>query len=754
MAKDEKKKTVTLSPQALLIYSKLVKKNKEVTGAKIKGKNVRKITGDYQPTGFMSAITRCKTSTDLRKNFFDLETYKLSSLVPEIRLYKVMDGEYIPFYFPTGTNINSLMEGGKPYSTEAVGIKSFTVNFEGTDPYTAKRFLRCNLTIYTDSLENIFKDNPPGYARLADLFTISRAAQGAKSQIGGKGGKASVPKAQTFNASKFEIGAVMGYTGGNNILTQEEMTDVEETKMSLRMTLIDHTINVGQDGSATIDVEYTARLSALLSSGFHDIVTVAKNETVSLLAGIHEADLEEAKDIEKPETKKSELESIERERRLQLNRIIRTEIFEQLESENKIYDIQASKLLPDYYEAAEHAIPETAKKPAPSPDAPTRSTAPKALPQPTGAPVTVTIPPPGEQVISYVNYGDFLDMIFRFLEGRLTKVKKYLNTPGASSRLNIGLDDITNRTKTIDDKIKDLTMTKVLLADLTIPIGPGDAATRINVANIPLSFALLQNIFFKELTNLNKNTLTATKVLNLSLKQILPKALSSFSFGSAVFLRNGVNITSAIISGDKLPAAAANRYNEVPIGKVPSILKRKTLRSHAQENDFYCIHQTPSKMNSHRGKGDLKEDQKENIFHFRLGADRGLVKNISFSKFDVQYKKESLMIESVNIYDELRMPYSANITMFGNCLFFPGSQIYIDPKAVGFGDARAKGSASYRLGLGGYYTVLKVDHSISGGNFSTNLNCSFGSWPNTPSVNAGIMAGKVDELTAIPGNSK
>ncbi len=86
------------------------------------------------------------------------------------------------------------------------------------------------------------------------------------------------------------------------------------------------------------------------------------------------------------------------------------------------------------------------------------------------------------------------------------------------------------------------------------------------------------------------------------------------------------------------------------------------------------------------------------------------------------------MVNSVSLYDELKMPYSATITMVGNTLFFPGSQIFIDPTTIGFGDPRAYNSAAFRIGLGGYYTVLSVNHSFNGPEYTTTLDCSFGSW--------------------------
>ena len=89
------------------------------------------------------------------------------------------------------------------------------------------------------------------------------------------------------------------------------------------------------------------------------------------------------------------------------------------------------------------------------------------------------------------------------------------------------------------------------------------------------------------------------------------------------------------------------------------------------------------------------------------------------------------MLESVSLYDELKMPYNATINMFGNNLFLPGSTIYINPSSVGFGDPRNQRSAAARLGLGGYYVVTSVATNYSDGNLSTTLNAVFNSWPDS-----------------------
>ena len=74
------------------------------------------------------------------------------------------------------------------------------------------------------------------------------------------------------------------------------------------------------------------------------------------------------------------------------------------------------------------------------------------------------------------------------------------------------------------------------------------------------------------------------------------------------------------------------------------------------------------------------------------------------------------------------MPYNANITMFGNGLFLPGSLIYINPSSIGFGDPRNKRSAAARLGLGGYYVVITVNTTYTDGQLTTTITTQHQDW--------------------------
>ena len=78
------------------------------------------------------------------------------------------------------------------------------------------------------------------------------------------------------------------------------------------------------------------------------------------------------------------------------------------------------------------------------------------------------------------------------------------------------------------------------------------------------------------------------------------------------------------------------------------------------------------------------------------------------------------------------------------------SSEFIDPTTIGFGDPRKYDSAAFRIGLGGYYTVISVSHSFNGPEYTTNLECSFGSWKEDRG--GGMLASMAaSELGIIPG---
>ncbi len=115
--------------------------------------------------------------------------------------------------------------------------------------------------------------------------------------------------------------------------------------------------------------------------------------------------------------------------------------------------------------------------------------------------------------------------------------------------------------------------------------------------------------------------------------------------------------------------------------------------------------------------GNRQQDLARGIYHLTLSADRGLVKRFNFSQLDIPYYKE-MMIEQGNFAQGVFLAQNVEITMVGNTLFTNGQTVFVN---ADFG----LGAAATKLGIGGYYTVTRVDSYIESGKFETRIRCNF-----------------------------
>ena len=114
--------------------------------------------------------------------------------------------------------------------------------------------------------------------------------------------------------------------------------------------------------------------------------------------------------------------------------------------------------------------------------------------------------------------------------------------------------------------------------------------------------------------------------------------------------------------------------------------------------------------------------------HLYLGADRGLVKEVTFSKVDAPYLREArIQQDSLNPLALLAATYNVNLKLIGNTIFWPGQYIFINPIGFGSGIGQPDNilSVSNQLGLGGYHLITKVKSFIESGKFGTEVTALF-----------------------------
>ena len=804
-------KTRKFNDQGYVVYEKYAKnrraKSDTKNGSRINNdliKNsigVYKIDGDYTPISFVSKLYKPK-NVNAYRHFLDLETHKLSSLQPSLTLYKVQNSNYIPFYFPIAAErVTRESMLGPGTGIGASGIKSMSVQYTGNNPFSFDKQIDCNLSIFVDNLENIFKEVPPGFAKLADLFTISRRSSKSVSS----GVSKEVSSEQTKDASSFEIAMRMGYSfpERSNIFTAAEKEAIRKTNVTIRMTLYDHSINVNQDGTATIDISYIGRLEGALHDSMYDVMREPSD--LVILAGFKSGAKKDKKPDDISEEEKEEQQRASRARLVSKLRRIFTYLTDDKNpksSKQRIHDISLSSLDMSAFRMFQDSDKLTAQTDAAAKmlenqvakkeekqfgrsleqmkiTAAIEANTQKALGQKLNLSSTTaggsggTAPSLGNfdltgfgsqdtstlvsqsqdladetlrarqdinkdlkeldelyryrqknKSISYVYVGDVVESIsfniMRNLDFAITK---------ARDQAMQGLDR-KSHIEQLQKSLLSLKSMKILFS--TVPINTPNGVKVINIADVPIELSILGKHFFDEIEQMSKNKFSVKSFLDDLCCKLIAKALSSNISEDVPTMSSNIAIRSLLVTGPKSDKLQGKK-DVIDIDDLPDFHKAGTSTRSADDHDYYIVYSEATEDSPSGLSGDAKKDARDGIYHLQIGKNRGMLKNVSFSKYDIPGRKESLMLESVSLYDELKMPYTANIEMFGNNFFLPGMMIYLNPSSIGFGDPRSKNSAAFRLGLGGYYQVITVSTNFNGSAFSTSLSTSYVSWADSDS---------------------
>ena len=129
---------------------------------------------------------------------------------------------------------------------------------------------------------------------------------------------------------------------------------------------------------------------------------------------------------------------------------------------------------------------------------------------------------------------------------------------------------------------------------------------------------------------------------------------------------------------------------------------------------FYAARTRPvNRMN-----GVEEEDSQSGIFHYLLGRNKGIVKNIKLTKTSTPGLQEvRFEQEGYDGLEQLRVVYDVEIDCYANVNAFPGTYLYIPPK----GFDPAVDFDMTKFGVGGYYMIYRSSHSFAAGQASTKI---------------------------------
>lgn len=119
------------------------------------------------------------------------------------------------------------------------------------------------------------------------------------------------------------------------------------------------------------------------------------------------------------------------------------------------------------------------------------------------------------------------------------------------------------------------------------------------------------------------------------------------------------------------------------------------------------------------------ENLKHNIPHFFIGANKGILRTISFQKSSVPFLQEAKVLDRGHTdFGLLREKYDCTLEVVGDAQFHCGMRFYLDPTFTGMSSQNIDVVQGV-LGLGGYYDIINVNSDISDNGFKTTL---VGSW--------------------------
>lgn len=744
-------KKITYYPQALLLYHAAEKEPQEgKKGAKITGlvqsglgmqKHVpiAKLKGDYIPEAVLSKVFSQKRGNDIDKYFMSLDNHKISSLTPEIRIYRRdKNNNVTPFYFPViadydfqGKTVNL----SKTFASNSAVIESFSVSYTGKNPYTAERkFLEASLSIKLDNISTLFHEPKMAhgqYAPLADLFTIRVQGDAKKTT---QGSKTVAPNALDSGRGT-NIMVVLGYANhATDVLSSREMKMIEDNRMIISLYYSAHNLSMQQDGSATLNVNYTGFLESTDGDIMLDLITPKESKSkilrdkldtdkkkkniLTASKGKDDKQQAKAKAVVEEEVDRVTTELITKRFRkmvdlLYESRKIHNVFFRDnfkgkgvitLDTDGsdgkvvpgdppvKYYDFG---LRPEYYE---------------------------------GSNVMDRI---AEYREYYITFGDFLDSYFKVIGDGLSDTLSYTKKKLEDEKNKKLKDTITSHAKEIKSLREKLKRFTVLMCDFKYAVkaeNKGKVTEKTtNVADVPISLDSLYTIVYSEMISTRKFWLDFNSFLTGIAMKLLSKCFGELP--SADYLKD-VDFTLTNFTGK--PCTSKIKKGILKIQDLPLPLGNVSKDSIKDATEYFIIHQKPPTWTKAVGSGNKKKDLDRGIFHLRASQDRGLIKSINFSKISQPARETYMIFRNGQMYDELRFPHNATVEMFGNNLFMPMSIAYINPDTLGFGDPRGEDSIARRLGFGGYYVAERVTTNFASGQLSTTVQFLFNAFPELP----------------------
>ena len=708
---------------------------------------------------------------NLRPNveeLFKIRPHQVGALVPKIRLYKVflddtaVPGKVVELKFNDHTTPKSIEDitNTKYGRGDGVGIQSFTVETQGTNPAEGA-LVRCTLKIFFQNLEMLASSSgnrENDYLELILRRTFYKKEENSSAQA--------IPHARTANKDYFKLLAEVGWAvpeETHGTIGEPLRKALEKCSQTIFLSLLEHSIEFNQDGTAVLTAEYQGALEQMMSSDSYDILSLGEETSTSEKL---------RKEQKKLDDKRKEGKNIKEDPRSDAGDANLKQINKQIvDLKKKINELTATARAEKYKKLIEALYN-------------------------SGKIGSIDVTPEQWKKIHEGGKGDLRKVVrtqlhMKTTEALATELKDHIKTFGGntsatdkviavfanafspkgdtSTRISFFYfgDLMDLAAKIIHDcRENDKNTTpdiKVLLGPVTFNVVSDDGTVtpkQVNLANVPICLKSFEFWFNKNVVKRKINTWPLRAFIKQAVSELILNALGENSKQDEGIRRsNQVGIQNLLIPGlgddrkkhrikgnangdfdlDNPSSSGVNAYSSFPINS-PSQIGYNGYK-------HYLLVYGSTEILDRRNPADVRTDFKKGIYHFNIGADAGLVKSINFAKTDVPGLKESRLTSQDEEEGQLRDKYNANLELLGSSpLFTPGQKVYVNPTLAGLGTLTSKHSIARQLGLGGYYDVTKVLSTIDKSGYRTSLECVWTSF--------GMETGAKNTRTAQPAAAK
>jgi hypothetical protein len=684
----------------------------------------------YTPDGFVNQLVKPPNYEQI----FNITPAQLSGLTPSIELYKVFiddDGKEadVPIIMNTHTTkdeIDSFLgvyEVAQTYPlgrsrSIGAGMKSMTMEFDGNNFFTAKRNIKSKLKLFFASFEELLRSrrvtvteqNGPGFESVDSGFRFIDLMMKTPSTIKPHRSSHQLDP----NPRNYRLKAVFGWSelGGNQVLSdfsspQKKVKEaILNSSITIQLIPVTHTINVGEQGQVEVEIDYRAYIDSITGAVYSNILATEElyRELFDYDDVIKRAKRDKGCKNEKISAyKKEAIKKIDKQEEIALTSILRdldttgkithlTVDYRDIKETGDAYSMEVTNYTTGAGNKIATAIEKAsrdAKQAGDSGDSESGSLIPALTPD--------------GVIVSYIYLSDILDVVINKIELSLSKTKN-------------GRNDI-------EIHYEQFKKIRVILGPSIINL-PTKGGYEMNIGDIPISLT-----YFAEFL--------MSKTIKEGISQYtLFQFLSDFMND---FVRNLFS-PEKCLGGDRdhkliLRNAVVTSNHDIAANINMRPLLKQAKRSNSGDEYTYLIYYATTRVP--QLSGNREEDHEKGIYHFDIGANSGLVKNISFSKTDQKYVKEARFErDGVDGLGQLREAYDITIQMFGNVQLYPGMYIFVNPVGIspslgnptnsgGKGQQVQQASIAHLLGIGGYHLITKVDSIIAEGQFDTTVSAKW-----------------------------